>query len=60
MKTNMIVIAATLSALAAAAIVLSFRSSVDADTVIGFGSVFALLGMAALEYRINWKRLFSR
>ena len=60
MKTNTIVLAATLSALAVAAIVLSFRSSVDADSVIGYGSVLALIGMAALEYRINWKRLFGR
>ena len=58
MKTNMIVPAATLSLLAAAAIVLSVRSSVDA--AIGYVSVLALVGMAALEYRINWKRLFNR
>jgi hypothetical protein len=60
MKTNMLVIAVTLSLVAAAALVLSFRSSIDADTVIGYLSVFALIGMAALEYRINWKRLFNR
>jgi len=60
MKTNVIVLAATLSIFAAAALVLSFRSSVDADTVIGYLSVFALIGMAALEYRISWKRLFNR
>lgn len=60
MKTNMLVIAVTLSLVAAAALVLSFRSSIDADTVIGYLSVFALIGMAALEYRIDWKRLFNR
>lgn len=60
MKTNVTVIAATLSVIAVAAVVLSFRSSVDADSVIGFGSVLALVGMAALEYRISWKRLFGR
>ncbi len=60
MKTNLTVLAATLSAIAVAAIVLSFRSSIDADSVIGFGSVLALIGMAALEYRISWKRLFGR
>jgi hypothetical protein len=59
MKTNMI-IAATLGTLAVAAIVLSFRSSADAESVIGFGSVLALIGMAALEYRISWKRLLGR
>lgn len=60
MKTNVIILAATLSVIAAAALVLSFRSSVDADSVVGYLSVLALLGMASLEYRINWKRLFSR
>lgn len=60
MKTQQNVIAVTLSAVAVAALVLSFRYSVDAASVVGFGSVFALLGMAALEYRINWKRLFQR
>lgn len=60
MKTNVIILAATLSAIAVAALVLSFRSSVDADSVIGYLSVLALVGMAGLEYRINWKRLFTR
>lgn len=60
MKTNIIVLAATLGSVAIAALVLSFRSSVGVDSVIGYGSVLALVGMAALEYRINWKRLFSR
>ncbi len=60
MKTNMNVIAATLGMIAVAALVLSFRSSVSADSVIGYGSVLAIVGMAALEYRINWKRLFGR
>ena len=60
MNTKVTVLAATLGALAVAALVLSFRSSIDADSVIGFGSVFALIGMAALEYRIDWKRLFGR
>lgn len=60
MKTNMNVIAASLGIVAVAALVLSFRSSVSADSVIGYGSVFALVGMAALEYRINWKRLLGR
>lgn len=59
MKSNLIVIAATLGVLAAA-VVLSFRSSVDADSLIGYLSVLALVGMAALEYRISWKRLWNR
>ncbi len=60
MKTNMIILAATLASVAVAAVVLSFRSSVDAESVIGYASVLALVGMAALEYRISWKRLFGR
>ena len=60
MKTNIIVLAASLGTVAIAALLLSFRSSVSVDSVIGYGSVLALVGMAALEYRINWKRLFGR
>jgi hypothetical protein len=59
MKKNL-VIAVPVSLLAVAALVLSFRSSVTAESLIGFGSVFALLSVAALEYRLSWKRLFSR
>jgi hypothetical protein len=46
--------------IALAALVLSFRSPVPAESIIGYASVLALLGMAALEYRINWKRLLGR
>ncbi len=60
MKNNLIVSAATLGIFAVAAFVLSSRSPVGADSVIGYGSVAALLGMAALEYRLNWKRLLGR
>jgi hypothetical protein len=59
MKKNL-VIAVPVSLVAVAALVLSFRSSVTAESLIGFGSVFALLAVAALEYRLSWKRLFSR
>jgi hypothetical protein len=60
MKTNLIISAATLGTIAVAAFVLSSRSPVSADSVIGYGSVIALLGMAALEYRLNWKRILGR
>jgi hypothetical protein len=60
MKNN-IILAVTLGvSIAAAALLLSVRSSVTADSVVGYASVLALLGMAALEYRINWRRLFGR
>ncbi len=59
MKKN-ILIAVPFSIVAAAALVLSFRSLLTAETVIGYASVLGLLGVAALEYRISWKRLFGR
>jgi hypothetical protein len=55
-----ILVAVPFSLLAVAAIVLSLRSSVSAESLIGYVSVFALLCVAALEYRISWKRLFGR
>lgn len=60
MKTTMTVLAATLGTIAAAALVLSFRSPVDAGSLIGYASILMLVGLAALEYRINWKRLLGR
>ena len=55
-----ILVAVPFSLLAVAAILLSLRSSVGAELLIGYVSVFALLCVAALEYRISWKRLFGR
>lgn len=52
--------AVLLGLLAAAALLLSFRSPVTVDSIVGFAGVVALLGIVTLEYRINWKRLFSR
>ena len=57
MNKNLI-IAVPVSLIAVAALLLSFRSSINAESLLGFASVFALLGVAALEYRISWKRLF--
>ena len=59
MKKN-ILLAVPTSLIAVAALVLSFRSHVHAETLIGYATVLALLGVAALEYRISWKRLFGR
>lgn len=55
-----ILVAVPVSLAAVAALVLSVRSSVTAESVIGFASVLGLLGVAGLEYRISWKRLFGR
>jgi hypothetical protein len=46
--------------IAVASVLLSVRSSVNAESLIGYASVLALLGMAAMEYRINWRRPFGR
>jgi hypothetical protein len=59
MKKN-ILLAVPVSAIAVAALVLSFRSSVNAESLIGYASVLTLVGVAALEYRISWRRLFGR
>lgn len=60
MNKNILLVAVPVSVIAVSALVLSFRSSVNAESLIGYVSVFALLSMAALEYRISWKRLFGR
>jgi hypothetical protein len=59
MKTNTL-LAVLLGVIAAAALVLSYRSQVNVETVIGYASVLALLGVAASEYRVGWKRIFGR
>jgi hypothetical protein len=60
-KYNRSVLLAVLGLLiAGAAIALSFRASVNAESLIGYVSVFAMLSVAAVEYRITWKRLLGR
>ena len=53
-------LAVPLSLTAVAALVLSFRAPVNAEALIGYVTVLALVGVAALEYRITWKRIFGR
>ena len=60
MKTKILILAVLSSLLAVAALLLSFRSHITAESAVGYAFVLALLGLAALEYRINWKRLFGR
>jgi hypothetical protein len=59
MKKNLL-LAVPLSLMAVAALVLSFRAPVNAEAMIGYATVLALVGVAALEYRITWKRIFGR
>ncbi|HWL16060.1 MAG TPA: hypothetical protein VNR00_10680 [Opitutus sp.] len=60
MKNNKLVLAAIPSVIAVAALLLSLRSHLDADSLIGYASVLALVGFIGLEYRIDWKRVFGR
>ena len=46
--------------MAVAALLLSFRASVTAESLIGYVSVLGLLGVAALDYRISWRRPYGR
>ena len=59
MKNNKLVLAA-LPVVVIAAILLSFQSPVGAETLVGYGSVLALIAVMTLEYRINWRRVFGR
>ena len=60
MNNKIIVLAVLSSFIAVSALLLSFRSLVTVDSLVGYACVFALLGVAALEYRFSWKRLFGR
>lgn len=60
MKNNKVILAVIPSVIAVAALVLSLRSQVGADSLVGYGAVMVLLGLAAVEYRISWKRIFGR
>ncbi|MEY2881771.1 MAG: hypothetical protein RLZZ15_4151 [Verrucomicrobiota bacterium] len=60
MKNHTITLAVTLGTIAVAATLLSVRRHVNAESLIGFVSVSALMGVAILDYRINWRRLFGR
>lgn len=60
MKNNKLILAALPSAIALAALVLSLRSPVNVESIIGYGSVLMLLAFVGLEYRVSWKRVFGR
>lgn len=61
MKNDIIALAVILGTLvASAAFLLSSQSQIGVEALVGYGSVIALLGVAALEYRIGWKWLNGR
>lgn len=59
MKNNTTILAVTLGAIAAAAYLLSF-APISAESLVGYGSVLALVAVGALEYRLSWKNLFGK
>jgi hypothetical protein len=59
MKTN-IILAVTPAILAISAILLSFRYLNATALLAGFFCVAGVGAVLALDYRVSWKRLFSR
>jgi hypothetical protein len=47
-------------AIASAAVLLSLYVPITLDSIIGFGSVIIVAGIAALEYRLTFKKLLGR
>jgi hypothetical protein len=59
MKTNINATTVIPGVIVATALLLSFGSFNKADIVVGFGVVAALIAIATLEYRLNWRRLLG-
>jgi hypothetical protein len=57
---NKIILAVVPSVSVLTALLLSFRSLITAEALVGYLSVLVLLGVASLEYRLNRKGLFGR
>lgn len=57
---NTIILAALLGLSAVSAFLLSARVLANAESLIGYGTVIALVGVAALEYRLVPKWVFGR
>jgi hypothetical protein len=60
MKTNTLLLSVIPGVIAPAAFLLFLRVPVNAETLIGSLSALAVLGIAALEYRFSWRRVFGR
>ncbi|HTO04156.1 MAG TPA: hypothetical protein VL069_10670 [Opitutus sp.] len=60
MKNSKLIIAAILGAIALATVVLFLRASMNAETLIAYGSVIVILALAAVDYRIRWSQVFNR
>jgi hypothetical protein len=60
MKKETLLLAASVAGIvAAAAVVLSPRVTVGPDRLAGLVTILMLVGIAAVEYRIDWKRLLN-
>ena len=57
---NKLILAVIPGVIVPAALLLSFRTLITAEALVGYLSVLTLLGVAALEYRLNWKNLWER
>jgi hypothetical protein len=44
---------------AALATIVTLRPAVGIDVVVGYGAVVALIGMAAIEYRLDLRRVLG-
>ncbi len=60
MKNTFVILAAPLGVFAAAVLALSVLPHVNVETLVGYTTVLSLVGVATLEYRINWRRIFGR
>ena len=61
MKNEITTLAVTLGLTGTALTLLSRANpAINADSLVGFGVILMLLAMAAVEYRINWKKLIGR
>jgi len=60
MKTNIIIKAAAPAIIAIAALLLSFRSMTAGAVIAAYFCVIGLGAVMALDYRLDWKRPFSR
>jgi uncharacterized membrane protein len=60
MKRDTILLTAAIPGLVAvAAILFSLRVSITPDRLAGIVTILMLLGIAAVEYRFDWKRLLN-
>lgn len=60
MNNNKILLTVVPGVIALTALLLSVRLELNADALFGMASLLAVIAIAAIEYRFNWKRLLGR